>query len=113
MIPKPKTAKNNPVVERLPNIHPGRVIRTQVLEARRLTQSEHARATGLPLSRINDLINARRSITVDSAIRLGKALGVPPQFWINLQVSYDLEEAMINKQQEYSAIKALPLPSAA
>ncbi len=110
---KRKAAKKVAVAERLPNIHPGRIIRTQVLEARGLTQTQLARATGLPISRINDLINERRGITVDSAIRLGKALGLPPQFWINLQTSYDMEEALRAKQDEYSAIKPLPLPVAA
>ena len=113
MITKTKTTKKAADAERLPNIHPGRIIRTQVLDARGLTQSQLAKATGLPISRINDLINERRGITVDSAIRLGKALGLPPQFWINLQVSYDMEEAMLAKQKEYSAIKPLPLPAAA
>ena len=100
---------NRKAPERIPNIHPGYIIRTQVLEARGLTQSQLATATGITISRINDLIHERRGITVDTAIRLGRALGQPPQFWLNLQTRYDMEEAMLARQKEYSAIKPLPL----
>lgn len=95
--------------ERLPNIHPGRILRKEVLEARGISQTELAAATGLPVSRINDLVKERRGITVDSAIRLGKALGTSPQLWIGLQADYDMEEAQLARAKEYAALRPLSL----
>ncbi len=95
--------------ERLPNIHPGRIIKKVVLEATGITQTDLAPATGMHVSRLNDLVKERRGITVDSAIRLGKALGTTPELWLNLQRSYDLEEAMLAHQKDYDSL--VPLPS--
>ncbi|MDP1587075.1 MAG: HigA family addiction module antitoxin [Prosthecobacter sp.] len=99
--------------ERLPNPHPGRILRKHFLEPLELTQAALAAATALPQSRITELIKERRGITVDSAIRLARVLGPHPQFWIGLQAQYDLEEAMLAKGKEYDALKRHPLPAAA
>lgn len=99
--------------ELLPNVHPGKILRTEVLEARGISQTALAAATGLPVSRINDLVKERRGITVDSAIRLARALGTSPQLWLGLQIDYEMEEAMRSKGPEYTRIKALPLEVAA
>ncbi len=93
--------------ERLPSIHPGRILRKEVLEARGITQTQLANATGLPVSRINDLVKERRGITVDSAIRLSRALGTSVDLWLNLQRAFDLEEAQRTKAVEYSRIHLL------
>lgn len=101
-------SKKRPVAAgRLPNIHPGRILRKEVLEARGITQTQLANATGLPVSRINDLIKERRGITVDSAIRLSRALGTSVELWLNLQRAYDLEEAQRTKAREYSRIELM------
>ena len=101
-------SKKRPVASvRLPSIHPGRILRKEVLEARGITQTQLATATGLPVSRINDLIKERRGITVDSAIRLSRALGTSVDLWLNLQRAYDLEEAQRTKAREYSRIKLM------
>lgn len=84
------------------SVHPGKILRQEILEARNISQSQLAQATGLPVSRINDLVKERRGITVDSAIRLSKALGTSVDLWLNLQRSYDLEEAEKSKGAEYS-----------
>lgn len=102
MSTKPKPA-------RLPNIHPGRILRKEVLEARGITQTKLAEATGLPVSRINDLVRERRGITVDSAIRLSKALGTSVDLWLNLQRSYDLEEAQLARAKEYATLQPLEM----
>jgi len=47
----------------------------------------------VPVTRINDIVRGRRSITADTALRLGRYFGISPQFWINLQGNYDLERA--------------------
>lgn len=82
-------------------------MRKEILEARGIRQSQLAAATGLPVSRINDLIKERRGITVDSAIRLGKALGTSTELWLNLQRAYDLEIAVQAKGDEYEGIKPM------
>lgn len=92
---------------RLPSIHPGRILRKEVLETRGITQTQLAAATGLPASRINDLVKERRGITVDSAIRLSRALGTSVDLWLNLQRAYDLEEAQRTKAREYDRIGLL------
>ncbi len=95
--------------KRLANVRPGRILRKEVLEARGMTQSQLAVATGLPVSRINDLVKERRGITADSAIRLARALGTSVELWLNLQQSYDMEEAMLAKEDEYDSILQLPM----
>ena len=107
-----KSKKRTAVPVRLPSIHPGRILRKEILEANSITQTQLADATGLPVSRINDLVKERRGITVDSAIRLGKALGTSTELWLNLQRAYDLEEAEKSKGTEYRQIKLLPLKAA-
>jgi addiction module HigA family antidote len=107
-----KTKKPASSPARLPSIHPGRILRKEILEASSITQTQLANATGLPVSRINDLIKERRGITVDSAIRLGKALGTSTELWLNLQRAFDLEEAEQAKGREYQQIKPLLLKAA-
>ena len=105
-----KTKKAKQAPERLLPVHPGRILRIQVLEARGLTQTEFALATGLPVSRINDLVKERRGLTMDSAIRIATVVGTDVELWLNLQASYDKEIAMLAKGKEYAALKPLPLP---
>jgi antitoxin HigA-1 len=96
-----------------PKIHPGHLLRKYVLEERKLTQSAFAAMTGLPVSRINDIIKGRRGITMDMALRFGKVIGTGEQLWLNLQASYDRAIALEAKGPEYAALKPLPLEQAA
>ncbi|OYW70393.1 MAG: addiction module antidote protein, HigA family [Verrucomicrobia bacterium 12-59-8] len=98
--------------DRLPNPHPGRILRKHFLEPLQMTQVQLHEATGIPTSRITELIKERRGITADTAIRLARVLGPHPQFWIGLQATYDLEEAMLSKGKEYDALKRYPMPAA-
>ena len=58
-----------------------------------LSQNAVARAIGVPPRRINEIVHGKRAITADTALRLAKAFGTTPEFWMNLQTSFDLEEA--------------------
>jgi addiction module HigA family antidote len=58
-----------------------------------LTQSEAADRMGIPLNRLNEIIRGRRTITADSAIRLGKLFKMSPEFWMGLQTDWDLWHA--------------------
>lgn len=72
-------------------ITPGEILRTEFLEPLNITQYRLAQATGLPQTRISEIVRGKRSITTDTALRLSKALGVDDRFWINIQTDYDLE----------------------
>lgn len=72
-----------------PVAHPGRLLKRE-LEARGLSANRLALDLGVPSGRITDILNGRRSITADTAIRLGRYFGNSPQFWINLQSQYDI-----------------------
>lgn len=72
-------------------ITPGEILRTEFLEPLGITQYRLAQATGLPQTRISEIVRGRRAITTATALRLSKALGVDDHFWINIQNDYDVE----------------------
>lgn len=72
-------------------ITPGEILLTEFLEPLGITQYRLAQATGLPQTRISEIIRGKRAITAATALRLSKALGVDGRFWINIQTDYDLE----------------------
>lgn len=90
----------------LPPIHPGEFVR-EALADLNLTQAELARKLGVSPMRISHLVNEERPVTADLALRLGKAFGQTPQYWLGLQASYDLKIAQANLAKELDAI--LPL----
>ena len=68
-------------------IHPGRILRRE-LKARRLSANALARALRVPSGRIVDILNGKRSVTAETALRLGRYFGNAPQFWVNLQARF-------------------------
>src|SRR5438309_6469404 len=70
-------------------VHPGRLLRRE-LKARELSANRLALDLGVPSGRITDILNERRSISADTAFRLGRYFGNRPQFWLDLQSQYDL-----------------------
>ena len=72
-----------------PAVHPGRLLKRE-LEARNLSASRVALDLGVPSGRIVDILNGRRSITADTAVRLGRYFGNRAQFWLDLQSQYDI-----------------------
>ena len=75
-----------------PAIHPGRLLRREMAE-RDLSGNRLAILLGVPSGRITDILNSRRSISADTALRLGRYFGNSPQFWIDLQGQYDIAMA--------------------
>jgi addiction module antidote protein, HigA family len=75
-------------------MHPGETLREDFLRPLGLSVNRLAIELHVPVTRINDIANCRRSITADTALRLARYFGTSPQFWLNLQVNYDLEVAM-------------------
>ncbi len=80
-------------MKELENVHPGEVLYQEFLVPMNLSQNAIARAIGVAPRRINEIVLGRRAVTADTALRLAKAFGTTPEFWMNLQASYDLEEA--------------------
>ena len=79
-------------------IHPGEVLREEFLEPLGLSAHALAVALRVPAPRINDLARERRSVTPDTALRLARYFKTTPQFWMNLQASYDLKIALRNSK---------------
>ena len=67
-------------------IHPGEHL-SEIMSELGITQYRLAKTIGVPQVRIHDIVHCRRSITADTALRIGKALGMTPDFWLNLQRS--------------------------
>ncbi len=70
--------------------HPGEMLLEEFLTPMGLTQRQLADAIHVPYQRVNDIINGRRGITPSTALRLAKFLGMSPDFWMNLQLRWDL-----------------------
>ena len=78
---------------KLPPIHPGELLRDELGEIG-VSLNELARALRVPMNRISAIVNGKRAITVDTAMRLARYFGTSPQYWLNLQIAYDLEVAV-------------------
>ena len=74
-------------------IHPGEILKEEFLEPFELSQNALAKGLHVTPRRVNEIINKKRSITADTALRLAKFFGNSPEFWLNLQKIYDLEVA--------------------
>lgn len=72
-----------------PIAHPGRLLKRELV-ARKLSANRLALDIGVPSGRITDILNGRRSITADTAVRLGRYFGNNPQFWLDLQSQHDI-----------------------
>ena len=73
-------------------IHPGEILADELKEIR-LSAAELARTLGVPANRISQIIAGKRAITADTALRLGRYFGTSPEFWVNLQKTYELDLA--------------------
>ncbi len=88
----------------LDNIHPGEVLMEEFLQEYGISQNRLGREIGMSPRAINEIVHGKRSITANSALRIAKFFGTSPEFWLNLQTSYDLEEAA--KTVDLTGIKA-------
>jgi antitoxin HigA-1 len=74
-------------------IHPGEVLSEEFMKPLGLTAYRVAKDLDVPVPRVNDIVRGKRSISADTAVRLGAYFGLPAQFWMNLQADYDLRLA--------------------
>jgi addiction module HigA family antidote len=75
----------------MPPLHPGEMLREEFMKPLGLSANALAMALRVPVTRITEIIRERRGITADTALRLGRYFNMPPEFWMGLQMDYDLE----------------------
>ena len=108
---------NSELVERRlpthrPPTHPGQMLHEEFLKPLGVTQSSFAARLGVSFPRLNQVIRGKRAVTPDTALRLARVLGMPADFWLGLQLDWDLWHAM--REQKAMAIDDLePLPDTA
>ncbi|MEE9166617.1 MAG: HigA family addiction module antitoxin [Candidatus Neomarinimicrobiota bacterium] len=76
---------------RIPPVHPGEIMMEEFLKPMGLSQNRLANDIGVPPRRINEIVLGKRRITADTALRLAHYFGMSPQFWLGLQMDYDLD----------------------
>jgi addiction module HigA family antidote len=89
----PTTTKGERVPKKIAPVHPGEVLREDVLKPLGMSVNRLALSLGVPATRMGEIVNGRRAITSDTALRLARFLGTTPEFWVRLQARYDLEVA--------------------
>ncbi len=90
---------------KLDPVHPGAVLLSDFIEPMAFTRYRVAKAIGVQQRRIDEICAGERGITADTAVRLGQAFGIEPQFWLNLQAQYDIE--VIQREQGEQLAEAI------
>ena len=93
-------------VSGLPAIHPGEFLR-EILDELGLTKAAFASALGISPMRVSHLLKGDRPVTAELALRLGRALGQSPQYWLNLQATYDLKTVQAAMHDSLQAVREL------
>jgi addiction module HigA family antidote len=88
-------------------VHPGEVLREEFLEPMGITQVELADRLDIPFQRVNLIVNEKRAVTPDTALRLSKLFGTSVDFWMNLQLACDIYEAIHSAGQSLKKIQAI------
>ncbi len=97
---------NERPIER-PPIHPGQILREDFLPDYGLTVTALAEAVGVSRQSMNELLRERRAVSPEMALRLGKAFGMPAEFWLNLQRNVDLWVAARGIERELAGIRPI------
>lgn len=93
-------------------IHPGEILLEEFLKPMNISQYRISKDINVPARRINEIVQGKRGITANTALRLGHYFGMSPQFWINLQTHYDLEvesDKLANKLKREVRVYAHPV----
>ncbi len=98
------------MAKKLTPITPGEILLEEFLEPMEISQAKLARDINVPPNRINQIINGKREISTDTALRLGKFFGIEPEFWLNLQMRFNMKivQERAGKQIEKEVKKFLP-----
>ena len=95
----------------MPLVTPGEILAEEFLKPLGVSEYRIAKDAGIPASRINEIVHGRRAITADTAVRLGLYFGMEPEFWMNLQMQYDLDR--LEREQGMPHVERCSLLSAA
>ena len=90
----------------MPAIHPGEFL-SELLEEHELSQADLARIIGVSSMRISHVVKGSRPVTAELALLLGRAFGQSPQYWLNLQLSYDLKTAEASLGRKLKSVMAI------
>jgi addiction module HigA family antidote len=99
------------MIELQPSIHPGEILLVEFLEPLGITAYRLAKAIGVPQTRISNILAGRVGITADTAVRFARYFGTTPQYWLNLQSLYELDEIKRGKGPEVERITPLERPT--
>ena len=99
-------ASNIRVKDGMPAIHPGEFLK-EIVDEMGLSQVALAAALGISTMRVSHVLKGTRPVTAELALRLGRVLGQTPQYWLNLQASYDLKVAQLANQASLSGLRRL------
>ncbi len=94
-------------MKKIPNIHPVEILKDEFLIPFNISAYKLAKETKIPPTRVSQILKGRRSITADTALRFSKYFGTTPDFWLGLQIEYDLREEISIKYKEINTIKAI------
>jgi addiction module HigA family antidote len=92
-------------------VHPGEVLAAEFLDELGMSQYRLARSIRVPPRRINEIVLGKRAVSADTALRLGRFLGTSPEFWLNLQASYDLRTTRARTGSRIER-EVIPMPRA-
>ena len=88
----------------LPNIHPGEILEEEFLKPLNISAYRLAKDTRMPATRVSEILKGRRRITADTALRLSRYFGNSPDFWLGIQIEYDLREERQVLQEDLERI---------
>lgn len=94
-------------MNKLPNIHPGEILEEEFIKQFHISAYRLAKETKIPATRVSEIIKRRRRITADTALRFSKFFGTTPDFWLSLQMEYDLREEKDLKEKEIDSIHSI------
>lgn len=94
-------------MKKLPNIHPGEILKEEFLDPLEISGYRLAKETGMPFTRVSEILRQKRRITADTALRLSAYFDTSAEFWLGLQIDYDLEEERSHLQSDLKKIQQL------
>jgi len=92
-------------MKKLPNIHPGQILKEEFLTAFNISAYKLSKDLGIPQTRTSEILKGNRRITADTALRLSQYFGTTAKFWLGLQDDFDIEEQKSIKSKELKSIK--------
>ncbi len=94
-------------MRQLRNIHPGEVLKEEFLKPMGISVYRVSKETGLSQTRLGQVIKGKRAMSAETAVKLGKFFGTPPEFWMNLQSLFDIEDARKRYKKDIESIQSI------